>query len=346
MRILIDIGHPGHVHYFRRLIKNLMNQGHNVYITARNRDIIFDLLTYYNIPFYSRGKGSNSKLGKFFYLIKADFILLYYFLRKRIDLSISFSTGYPSHIGWLLCKPTISLNDTEHTNKIHKKFVYPFSSLIITPNVFYENLGIKHLIFKGFMEGFYLYSNYFNPGEEVLDILNIKENEKFIILRFVSWNAHHDSKKKGLKTNFKIRLVRFLEQFGYKIFISSENNCLPNELVSYKLPTPIHLIHSVLYFAEFVISESGTMASESAYLGTHVIYTNPLPLMGYLREEKSYGLLFHELEDSSILKRTNELIKTNNLKKTGRDKARRMKINHIDSTEFLSSIINNIPNRK
>lgn len=341
MNILIDIGHPGHVHYFRRLIHYLTSHGHKVVVTARNRDIIFKLLDYYNIPYISRGKGSNSKLGKLLYVIKADIILLYVFIKNRIDLSISFSTGYPAHIGWILRKIVISLNDTEHTNKIHKVFAYPFSSVIITPHVFYENLGMKHLYFRGFMEGFYLHSSYFNPDNSVFNFLMLKDNEKFVLLRFISWNAFHDTKVKGLHNNFKTKLVNLLIDNGYKVFISAENDEIPVDLIQYKLPTPLHLIHSVLNYAEFIISESGTMASEAAYLGTTVIYTNPLPLMGYLIEEKSYGLLYQELEQKAIIGKVKYLINTKNLKYSGKEKAARMKSDHIDATEFLGTLVCN-----
>ena len=51
MKILIDIGHPGHVHYFKNLIIGLQDNNHQVIVTARNRGIIFSLLKKNNIKF-------------------------------------------------------------------------------------------------------------------------------------------------------------------------------------------------------------------------------------------------------------------------------------------------------
>ena len=69
MKIFIDIGHPAHVHYFRYTINKLKNDGHNIFITARRKDVTHQLLDNYNIPYTSRGIGSNSLIGKFFYLL-------------------------------------------------------------------------------------------------------------------------------------------------------------------------------------------------------------------------------------------------------------------------------------
>ena len=36
MRILIDIGHPAHVHLFRNLYKELISKGHFVIVTVKS----------------------------------------------------------------------------------------------------------------------------------------------------------------------------------------------------------------------------------------------------------------------------------------------------------------------
>ena len=58
MKIFVDIGHPAHVHYFKNLILNLKDKGHEFLITARKKDVSQELLDNYNIPYTSRGTGS------------------------------------------------------------------------------------------------------------------------------------------------------------------------------------------------------------------------------------------------------------------------------------------------
>ena len=49
MRILFDLGHPAHVHYFKNLIKLLKKNGNQVLIVAREKDVTHSLLKYYGI---------------------------------------------------------------------------------------------------------------------------------------------------------------------------------------------------------------------------------------------------------------------------------------------------------
>jgi hypothetical protein len=37
LKILIDIGHPAHVHFFRNAIRVLEGRGHDVKVTARDK---------------------------------------------------------------------------------------------------------------------------------------------------------------------------------------------------------------------------------------------------------------------------------------------------------------------
>ncbi len=73
----------------------------------------------------------------------------------------------------------------------------------------------------------YLHSNYFKPNRDITNILNVVENEKYVIMRFVSWNAHHDVGQKGLNIATKRNLIKTLSKYA-KVFISSEDS-LPDE---------------------------------------------------------------------------------------------------------------------
>jgi len=55
MKILLDIGHPAHVHYFKNFIKIMEDKGHQFLITSRNKEIEHHLLKQYKIAFKSRG---------------------------------------------------------------------------------------------------------------------------------------------------------------------------------------------------------------------------------------------------------------------------------------------------
>ncbi len=298
MRILFDIGHPAHVHYFKNLIRILKNNGHTIFVTARSKSVIFSLLDFYEINYISRGRGSENIFGKFIYMLLANFFLLKFCLRNKPDVLISFSSPYSAQVSKIINKPHLCFNDTEHTDKTHKIFTYPFSKYIFTPKCYYNSLGIKHKFIESTMENFYLSKRYFNPDIKIFDHLGISKSQNYVFLRFVSWKAHHDIGQYGIDHETKYKIIDLLSK-KYKVYISSEYE-LSDDLKKYEVNIPIHMIHSMLYYSKLFIGESATMAAESSFLGVFSIYTNSLPLMSYLRLYQNEGLLVH-VKKSNIL---------------------------------------------
>ena len=341
MKILIDIGHPAHVHYFRNIIKIMQTNGHEFHIIARDREVIFKLLQAYNIKFTNRGKGSNSFFGKLLYILKADLLLLKESIIFKPELFLSFSSPYAAQIAFLLRKPHIALNDTEHTDKIHSKFTYPFSTTIITPASYANDLGKKQIRFNNIVESLYLHHNYFEADDSIYNLLNIEKCLHFVILRFVSWHAHHDFGQKGLDLETKKRLVDILSA-KYEVFISSEGE-LDNCFKKYQIKIPAQRMHDLLSFASLYVGESGTMASECAILGTPAVYINSLPLMCYLKLEQENGLLKHFSSSDGVLNYVQTIIKQDSIKEETIEKRDQMIKNFIDPIQFMVWFIENYP---
>lgn len=341
MKILIDIGHPGHVHYFRNLMKELKSKNFHFIVTARNKEVTEYLLNNYQIPFIKRGKGKSSRLGKLIYMLLADLKLLFISLKNKPDLFLSFSSPYAAQVAFLLRKPHICLNDTEHTDKNHKLFTYPFSSVILTPESYKNDLGHKHIKFKSVVEYLYLNSKYYNPNPNIYNYLGIQKNDQFAILRFVSWKAFHDYGQTGIDIETKRQLVNILEK-RFKVFISSEGE-LPAEFNKYKIKIPPEKMHDVLYYASLFVGESGTMASESALLGTPTIYINSLPLMCYLDLEKRSGILEHFQSTNGVIELLDRVLKNRDLKEDHKKKSEELTQTFINPTSFLVWFISNYP---
>ena len=344
MRILIDLGHPGHIHYFKNTIKYLNDNGHEVIISTRDRKVLIELLNKLNLPYINRGKGKNSRFGKLLYMIKADIQLLFVALKHKPDIYLSFSSPYAAQVSYLLRKPHIALTDTEHEDKVLSKFTYPFSTSILTGSSYLNDLGEKHIRFNSVIEGLYLHKEYFKPNIQIKEDLQLKEDEEYIIIRFVSWNAHHDVGHSGLDTQTKRDLIEILKS-KYKVLISSESE-LPKEFMQYQINIPAEKMHDVLAYASVFIGESATMASESAILGTPAIYINSLPLMGYLELEQKAGLLKHFESSKGVTEYVTELIKNTNLKTSVKEKTETMQKNFINPTKFLIWFIENFPESK
>lgn len=344
MKIFIDIGHPGHVHYFKNFVKQVKKDDHKVMIVARDRDVIIELLKKLDLPFISRGKGKNSKLGKFLYMFKADFKILNISLIFKPDLFLSFSSPYAAQVSSLLGKPNITFSDTEHADKINSIFTFPFSSVILSPNSYLNDLGKKHIRFNSVMEGLYLHKKNFKPDRKIRKDLGLKENEEYAIIRFVSWNAHHDVGHKGLDIESKRELIKVLKS-KYKILISSEGK-LPEEFEKYQISISPEKMHDVLAEASIFIGESATMASESVMLGTQAVYINSLPLMGYLDLEQGHGLLKHFRSSDGVVDYISQLISDKDLKSSAIKRSKIMQKDFMDPTQFLVWFVENYPESK
>jgi uncharacterized protein len=342
MRVFIDIGHPAHVHYFRNFIQLMQANGHEFFVSARNRSIIPYLLNYFKIPWFDRGKGKNGALGKILYMFLADKRLLGKAIRFEPDVFISFASPYAAQVSWLLRKPHIVLDDTEHA-KFGHMFYKPFSKVLLNPTCFYKDFGPKQIRFNSFTELFYLHPNYYKPDKAIFNLLGINPGDKYVLLRFVSWDANHDIGHSGLTLQAKIALMDLFKSRGFKLFISSESEKIDECFQPYIIRIPLEKMHDALAFSEMFVAESGTMASEAAILGTPVVYVNSLPLMGYLAEQKEAGLLFHFKNSEGVLEKVKQLIDDENFNHNIKIASEKLLKDKIDPTAFLVWFLENYP---
>lgn len=340
MKLFIDIGHPAHVHYFRNFIAAMKKKGHDIIVSARDKEVTLRLLDYYGIEYYNRGKGSNSLAGKFIYMLVTDIKLLMLTRKWAPDLFLSFGSPYAAHTAKLLNRPHIALTDTENARLGIFSFA-PFSEVIITPQSFFKSFGSKQIRFNGFFELGYLHPDYFRIDDRIRDRLKISEGEKFVLFRFVSWNASHDIGQSGISDRTKIELVNLFLESGYKIFISSEGR-IRSDLESYKINIYPEEMHSVLSEADFVISEGATMATEAALLGTPSLYVNSLDA-GIIRDGVNAGLLYSFRSDNDLINKVELLLSNNDLKTKHRILKDNILAEKIDFTSFLFWFIENFP---
>lgn len=341
MNIFIDIGHPAHVHYYKNFIAEMKKRGHKVLVTARDRECIHQLLKAEKIEYKNRGKGASTLLGKILYTLKADLIILWHAVRFRPNIFLSHGSHYTMHVSKILGVPCIATGDSDHI-KMNAKFLMPFLSCLITPSVYKLNYGKKHVRFDGYMELFHLHHKYFKHDDVVTrNELGLKKDEKYFLLRFVSWNAFHDTNQGGLTIGTKYKLVELLSNHG-KVLISSEKE-LPESLLKYKASFPPEKLHEVIAGAELCISEGATTASEAAILGTPSFYINSLEVSNCTEQEEKYGLCYNYRTDEGLIEKVQTVLATNDIKKKHQDRKIKMQKDKIDPTAFLVWFVENYP---
>ena len=342
MKILIDIGHPSHVHYFKNFIRTMQKRGHKFLVTARDKEVTFDLLRKYGIRFVNRGAGGKRLVSKLLYLMKADIILYRQSLRFKPDFFLSFGSPYAAHASMASGKTHIAFDDTEHAKYEHMLY-YPFTDHIFTPSCYLKKVGNKQIKFNGFMELAYLQPKVFKPNPLILEELGVKKYEKYVILRFVSWQASHDIGQNGLSLEMKKRAVKEFSKYA-KIFISAEND-VPTELKQYKIKITPEKMHDVLYYATMYFGEGGTMSTECAILGTPNILINPLAKkVGVHRELRDkYGLKYYFDNFDDAVKKATILLSNSGTNLSWIKKRDKMLSEKIDVNAFMVWIFEKYP---
>jgi len=340
LKVLIDMGHPGHVHFFKNLIWILEKKGHEVLVTARGKDVTVDLLRAYGIKHTVLTSMKKGKMNLLLEWIIRDYKMLQIAKEFNPDLLIGILNPSVAHVARLLKKKSIIFNDTEHA-KLAQNITYPFADIICTPSCFNKDIGAKQIKYDGYHELSYLGPNYFTPNPDVLKELGLNVNDTFIILRFVSWGASHDVGHKGFTLEDKRNALKAFEKYG-RVFITSETPLLP-EFEKYRITIPPEKMHDLLYYATLLYGESATMASECAVLGTHAIFCDYAG-RGYTDEEEiKYDLVYNFKDENTMgkeaLEKALELLGNPNLKTEGKKKCEILLKDKIDVTAFMMRFV-------
>lgn len=297
MNILVDILHPAHVHFFRNAVGIWKSKGHNVAITAREKDVAEELLENYGLDFVTLSRAGKGKLELGRELMTRDLRLWKFCRDFKPDVLTGISGYFIAQVGRIIGKPSVVWDDTEHQSMGHK-ITWPFATEVQSPDCYLKTPVKKQKLYEGFHELAYLHPDYFEPDKDVVKSLGINADEKYCLIRLVSWQAHHDVGEYGFN---KDGLVDFIDEIAKyaRPYLSVEGEC-PEILRGYQLSVPVHQIHHVMAFADLCVGEGATMMSESAVLGVPAVYINTLKL-GYINMLEEYGLLKQTTDTDAAL---------------------------------------------
>ncbi len=270
-KILIEIGHPNDVHQFYALYRILIIYGIDVMFAVKSKDITVDLVSRLNVAYEIIGMTPKRISGKLLSILIITTKLYQIAKQFEPDILISRVSPHSGIVSRILRKTHIGFTDTENVGMLDTISV-PLTDYILTSDSYNKDFGSKHIRYKGYIETWYLHPKRFTPDPSVLQRLKLGEGERYAILRFVSWEAHHDRGLQGVSYENKLMLVAELSK-QLRVFISSEKP-LPLELQKYQYNIDPSDMHNALYYAHLYFGESATMASECAMLGTPAVYVD------------------------------------------------------------------------
>lgn len=287
MRILIDILHPHDVLVYRHFRTEMLRRGHDIEVTSRSKDVTVELLDAFDIPHRVLSDQATGTLGLGRELMSRTRKLISVARRFRPDVMTELAGPSIIPAARLLRIPAAVFYDTEFATRTNS-WVYPLATTVCTPDSYYGTVRGKHITYPSYQELAYLHPNHFSANRDKLTAFGLDPYEPFSLVRFVSWQASHDTREIALTVDQQSALVDRLGQYG-QVVISSEGP-VPEALAGHKLQGPLHEVHHLLAFAQVVVGESATMASEAAVLGTPSVFIAKTG-RGYTDDqERRYGL--------------------------------------------------------
>ncbi len=335
MRILVDITHPAHVHFFKHAIHAWRKRGHEVIITARHKDVTIDLLSAYGFDFIDLGAAQEGVIGLSRELLIRNVRLLRVIRRTRPHVLTAIAGVFVAQTGWLTRIPSVIFTDTEH-DPLSNAITFPFASVICTPSCFQARVPVrKHAPYMGYQELAYLHPKRFKPDPAALDAFGLRPDEPYVIVRLVSQkSAQYFGSRGGFRS--ALNVVRFLERFG-RVVISSEVP-LPPELEPLRLSQHPELMHHLLYYARLLVGESLTMASECAMLGTPAVIASPFSAGTIEEQGKVYGLVFLYTDPNRALAKAEEILSSYD-PQLWQERRRRLLADKISVTPFIVDMV-------
>lgn len=339
MNILIDIGHPGHVHLLHGVAEEMKKRGHKVFYSVRDIPVAKRLMEHYGMtPWIDLGGKKDSLLGKAQTVLSQDMQLLRFVRRTHINLGLS-SGLVLSHVSRLTKMKSFMFDDDDDAAEpLITKYGHPLTDIVFTPDCIHRKT--KHAVYyAGTHELAYLHPNRFASDPSVLQHAGLAEGERFFIMRFVALKGHHDVGQAGLSLEQKRALVDLLKAHG-RVIITSERAVEP-EFEPYRLPVPPEEIHSLMAYSSMFVGDSQTMTSEAAILGVPALKCNTfagrLSVPNML--ENKYSLCYAYLPErfEAMLAKIHSLLDMPSESLRAEWQAKRQQMLHemIDPTEFF-----------
>ncbi len=317
MRVLFDITHPAHVHIFRHVMGMLREEGHDVLVTARAKDVALDLLEQYDIPHRTLSTRRTGLLPMGRELLTRNLRLWRLVRREQPDVMLAETGVSIGPVGKLTGVPTVVFDQPDLAT-LQQSVGMPFATYICTDRRYRRNFGSRHVRFNGVLAQLYLDPQRWTPDPSPLRRAGVDPDSPYVVIRLVSWSATHDAGRVGLSTDELLQAIRRLERHG-RVVISSEDP-LPEPLRAYENPVPPRHFLDLLGLATLCVAEGGTVCVEAGLQGTPAICCNSYDF-GYLQFLESHGLIRFTEHLDHALREAGDMLGREHLKAEWRRRA-------------------------
>jgi len=222
---MVGMHHPKQFWIFKNFILEGRKKGWKFIILVSKKDVITQLLDANGIGYIQVGTHKRSTIGQtfeaLFYIINS----VRYSLKYKPDIFLGRCFPHFAIASKMSGKPFFVIEDSAGSNQLRRihKLTFPFIKKIFTPTSYNGDFKEKHIRVPSYDELLYLHPTWFKPNKDVLRQYGIIPEDKYAILRFVAWTAHHDFGETGINLETKKQIIKKLIKAKYKIIISSED---------------------------------------------------------------------------------------------------------------------------
>lgn len=347
MKILIYLGHPAHFHIYRNSIISWAQNGHDIFILIKKKDVLESLLLAANMPYHNileEGR-VDSTWGIFIGMLKRTIRLFSFCLRNKPDILTGTSVEN-SLVGKILGIPVVNINeDDAAVVPLYARLSYPLASAILNPCVCnsgrWDNKAIKY---HSYHELAYLHPDHFTPDRKIVEQY-LSPDKPYFLIRLAKLTAYHDNGIRGIEADMAEKIIQLLKPHG-TVYISAERE-LESQFEKHRIVINPLDMHHVMAFAQLYIGDSQTMAAEAGVLGIPFVrYNDFVGRIGYLREledvyKLGYGIKTKNVED--LYNAISELVTMPDRKEIFQERRMNMLSNKINFAKVLTWFIEDYP---
>ncbi|MDJ0949737.1 MAG: DUF354 domain-containing protein [Alphaproteobacteria bacterium] len=290
-RVIFDSHHPKHYLTVRRLARRCEAHGIDVVWTAREKDVLVDLMRADGNDPHVLTTGRRGLVGKLGELVQYDYKLAR-LAREMRPFALMGKAVSLAHVGRLLGIPSLLINDdSAAANPQYRYLGFPFAHRILTAECLGETYGRRQRTYPGLMELAYLHPDAFTPDPAIRTELGVAPDTRIFLIRLVAMDAYHDVRQQGISRSLLDRVIEILRPHG-QIYIVAESE-LPEDLTEFRLPCGAERLHHVLAECDLVLGDGPTVPVEAALLGRPAFaFSSYIPKNAYVRElERRFGLI-------------------------------------------------------
>lgn len=275
MNIWIDLCHTPQFNFFKPVIEELAQKGHQIYVTVLDRGktpkiVQHEVDGFTNVHVFIVGR---HRMNKWSAILEANLLrmakLLIWVIGKHIDIALTTSM-FPPIIGKIYGFPTYTFGDDAQVFdfKIKNRWATK-SHMCMYEWTLNQPKPEKTEVLRCLKEWAYLNPRTFVPSLKVLEKYGVKPKEYMFLREVTVGTINYTGQESGVILGIKDLMPK-----GMKVLFSLEEKKrrgeYPNDWIM--LQEPIKDIHSLIYYAAGLVSSGDSMAREAALLGVPAYY--------------------------------------------------------------------------